>query len=141
MDVIEKASSFSGSLAIGFFWEEKAETDDAIKKLLKKRVITKCSHENGEIIFLIFACSKHDGTFHFILHLKSFQRCNATLQHVLLKKFMIFLKFKFLKKLWYCVIFFWSFLRTRVELAHRYWSGAYDKSGWKEVKGSQVSFL
>ena len=51
MDTIEKTPLCSESLAMGFCREEETATNDAVKKLLRKWVITKCSHENGEFVF------------------------------------------------------------------------------------------
>ena len=67
LDTIEKAPSCSEGLAIGFSREEKIVTDDDIKKLLTKCVITKCSHGHGEL----FSSYLHDITFRFILNLKT----------------------------------------------------------------------
>ena len=59
-------------------------------------------------------------------------------QHVLLKKFTIFLKFKFLKKLRYDVIFFWSQndLSKNVERVYDA-EHTTSKSKWKEKKRKQ----
>ena len=38
-----------------FSREEKATTDNTVEKQLAKEVITKCSHENEELVLPIFA--------------------------------------------------------------------------------------
>ena len=48
LDTIEKALSWSESLAIEFSREEEIVTDDIARKLLTKWVISKCSHEYEE---------------------------------------------------------------------------------------------
>ena len=71
----EKESSCSESLAVGFSREEEIVTDDAIRKLLTKWVITKCSHEYGELFSSYF----HGSTFHFILNLKILRDAYSTI--------------------------------------------------------------
>ena len=73
LDTIEKAPSCCEGLTIGFSREEEIATDDAIKKLLTKWVITKCTHEYGEW----FSSYLHDSTFRFILILKSLRDANS----------------------------------------------------------------
>ena len=69
---IEKALSRSGSLAIGFSREEKIVTADAIRKLLTKWVIPKCSHRYGELLSSYLRNKRMIvSTFRFILKLKS----------------------------------------------------------------------
>ena len=48
--------------------------DDEIEKLLKKNVITRCEHEEGEIISPIFLRDKPDGSFRLILNLKNINK-------------------------------------------------------------------
>ena len=72
LDILEKATSSSEGLAIAFSREEEIVTDDAIKKLLTKWVIEKCSHEYGEL----FSSYLHDSTFRFILNLKRYELSN-----------------------------------------------------------------
>ena len=50
LDTIDKAPSCFERLAIGFYRKEEIVTDDAIKQLSTKWVITKCSHEYGELL-------------------------------------------------------------------------------------------
>ena len=71
MDSVKKTPSCSKHLAIGFSREEKTTTDDTAKKPLTEGVIRKCFHKNEELIFTIFVWQNHDGTFRFILNLKS----------------------------------------------------------------------
>ena len=44
--------------------------DNEIQKQLKKKVIVKCDHEEGETISPTFLKEKPDGSFRFILNLK-----------------------------------------------------------------------
>ena len=55
-------------------------SDDEIEKFLQKNVITRCDHEEGEIISPIFLKKKPDGSFRLILHLKNVNK-NIEKQH------------------------------------------------------------
>ena len=48
--------------------------DDEIEKLLQKNVITRCDHEEGEIISPIFLKKKPDGSFRLIFNLKNLNK-------------------------------------------------------------------
>ena len=48
--------------------------DNKIQKPLKKKVIVKCDHEEGEIISATFLKEKPDGSFAFILNLKKLNK-------------------------------------------------------------------
>ena len=56
-------------------------------------------------------------TFGPFLNQKRWRYLSIVFQHVLLKKFTVFLKFKFLKKLRYSIIFFFS----QPQLAYAHW--------------------
>ena len=65
--------------------------DNEIKKLLKKKVIVKCDHEEGEIISPTFLREKPDGSFRFILNLKKLNE-NITKIHFKMETIMSILK-------------------------------------------------
>ena len=65
--------------------------DTQIKKLLKKKVIVKCDHEEGEIISPTFLKEKPDGSFRFILNLKKLNE-NITKIHFKIETIMPILK-------------------------------------------------
>ena len=65
--------------------------DIEIQKLLKKKVIVKCDHEEGEIISPIFLKGKSDGSFRFILNLKKLNE-NITKIHFRMETIMSILK-------------------------------------------------
>ena len=65
--------------------------DTQIKKLLKKKVIVKCDHEEGEIISPTFLKEKPDGSFRFILNLKKLNE-NITKIHFKMETIMSILK-------------------------------------------------
>ena len=65
--------------------------DIEIQKLLKKKVIVKCDHEEGEIISPIFLKGKPDGSFRFILNLKKLNE-NMTKVHFKMETIMSILK-------------------------------------------------
>ena len=65
--------------------------DIEIQKLLKKKVIVKCDHEEGEIISPTFLKEKPDGSFRFILNLKKLNE-NITKIHFKMETIMSILK-------------------------------------------------
>ena len=65
--------------------------DNEIQKLLKKKVIVKCDHEEGEIISPTFLKEKPDGSFRFILNLKKLNE-NITKIHFKMETIMSILK-------------------------------------------------
>ena len=66
-------------------------SDIEIQKLLKKKVIVKCDHEEGEIISPTFLREKPDGSFRFILNLKKLNE-NITKIHFKMETIMSILK-------------------------------------------------
>ena len=65
--------------------------DNKIQKPLKKKVIVKCDHEEGEIISATFLKEKPDGRFRFILNLKKLNG-NITKIHFKMETIMSILK-------------------------------------------------
>ena len=65
--------------------------DNKIQKPLKKKVIVKCDHEEGEIISPTFLKEKPDGSFRFILNLKKLNE-NITKIHFKMETIMSILK-------------------------------------------------
>ena len=66
-------------------------TDIEIQKLLRKKAILKCDHEEGEIISSILLKEKRDGSFTFILNLKKLNE-NTTKIHFKMETIMSVLK-------------------------------------------------
>ena len=60
--------------------QHQLDIDDEIEKFLQKNVITRCDHNEGEIISPIFLTKKTDGSFRLILNLKSLNK-NIGKQH------------------------------------------------------------
>ena len=65
--------------------------DNEIQKLLKKKVIVKCDHEEGEITPRTFLKEKPEGSFRFILNLKELNG-NITKTHFKMETIMSILK-------------------------------------------------
>ena len=65
--------------------------DIEIQKLLKKKVIIKCDHDEGEIICSTFLKEKPEGSFRFILNLKKLNE-NITKIHFKMETIMSILK-------------------------------------------------
>ena len=65
--------------------------DNEIQKLLKKKVIVKCDHEEVEIISPTFLKEKPDGSFRFVLNLKKLNE-NITKIHFKMEAIMLILK-------------------------------------------------
>ena len=65
--------------------------DNEIQKRLKKKVILKCYHEEGEIMSPTFLKEKPDGSFRFILNLKKLNE-NITKTHFKMEIIMSILK-------------------------------------------------
>ena len=65
--------------------------DNEIQKLLKKKVIVKCDHEEVEIISPTFLKEKPDGSFRFVLNLKKLNE-NITKIHFKMETIMTTLK-------------------------------------------------
>ena len=68
-----------------------------------------------------YATSSNKTMYWIYKHLTQTQSLASNNQHVFLKKITIFLKFKFLKKLRYSVIFFWA----QSELPYAHWRRAH----------------
>ena len=62
------------------FQQHQLVIDDEIEKLLQKNVITRCDHEEGEIISPILLKKTPDGLFRLMLNLKNLNK-NIKKQH------------------------------------------------------------
>ena len=71
--------------------QHQSVIDDEIEKLLQKNVITRCDHEEGEIVSPIFLKKKTDGSFRLILNLKSLNK-NIDKQHFKMETITLILK-------------------------------------------------